>query len=289
MAVNLNSVLKYHRQSVLSDSFSFRRQQGTIKTKKIQRKIKLKFVHLLLAFFLLTGIFLLIQQTYLFLISWNYLKVKNIEVFCPKTDLQEEIKEFLQGKEMGNILLLNIEHLQNLLEDNRWVKNVYIRKIFPASLKIEIEERKPTAVIQKENFYLVDKEGVLLEKIDRQDYSYLPLLVDSNNFQKDFKDKFNLAWACLDNLAPSQKDEIEMIDLSDYGNVSIKLKGLEMKLKLGCDRFSEKLSFFQKYLFKLEKFRPLEYVDLRFEDRIYLKPLPQQMASFIPNYDKEEK
>jgi len=289
MAVNLNSALKYNRQSIFSDSFSFRRHQGTIKTKKIQRKIKVKFIHLLLAFLFLAGIFLLIQQTYLFLISWNYFKVKNIEVACQKAELQQQIKEFFQGKEMGNILLLNIEHLQNFLEGNRWVKNVYIRKIFPASLKIEIEERKPMAVIQKENFYLIDQEGVLLEKIDRHNYNYLPLLIDSNNFQKDFKDKLNLAWACLDNLAPSQRDEIEMLDLSDYGNVSIKLKGLEMKLKLGCDRFSEKLSFFQKYLFKLEKFRPLEYVDLRFEGRLYLKPLPQQMVSLIPNYEKEEK
>ncbi len=289
MAVNLNSTVKYRPQSLLSNSFSFRRQQGKIKTKKIQRKIKVKFGHLVLAFFFLVGIFVLIQQIYLFLISWNYFEVKNIEVVCQKTELQQQIKESLQGKEMGNIFLLNIERLQNQLERNSWVKSVYIRKIFPASLKINIETRKPLAVIKQDNFYLIDRDGVFLEKINRQDYSDLPLLVDSNNFQQDFKDKLCLAWVCLDSLLPSQRNRVEALDLSDYENVSVRLKGLEMKLKLGCDHFSEKLSFFQDYLSKLEKFRPLEYVDLRFEDRLYLKPLLPQLASLNSNSEKEEK
>lgn len=289
MAVNFNSALKYRSQSLLSNSFSFRRPQGKVRTKKIQRKIKVKFIHLLLAFFFLVGIFVLIQQTYIFLISWKYLQVKNIVVVCQKTNLQQQIKESLQGKEMGNIFLVNIARLQNQLESNRWVKNVYIRKIFPASLRIEIEARKPIAVIKQGDFYLIDREGIFLEKIDRQNYKYLPLLLDSNNFLKDFKDKLSLAWACLDSLPPSQRDKIEKLDLSGYENVTVKLKGLEMKLKLGCDRFSEKLSFFQEYLSKLERFRPLEYVDLRFDDRLYLKPLPPQMARLNSNPEKEEK
>lgn len=289
MAVNLNPALKYRSESVLSQAFRFRRHQGKIKTKNIQRKIRVKSIHILLTFLLLGGIFFLIQQIYLFLICWDHLNLKEIEVVSKRAEVRKEIYQFFKDKNLGNILLLDIDHVQELLENHRWVKNACVRKIFPSSLKIEIEERTPVAVLKKENFYLIDKDGILLEKINPQDNNSLPLLIDSNNFEKDYKQKLKLAWKCLESLTPSEREKIEMLDLTDYGNVTAKFKESEMYFKLGQDQFSQKLKLFQKLQPKLERFGPLEYVDLRFQDRLFIKPEHYPIGNLIANSEKEGK
>jgi cell division septal protein FtsQ len=223
------------------------------------------------------------------LISWNHLNVKEIEVVCQKADVREEIQEFFKNKNLGNILLLDIGHVQELLESHRWVKNACVRKIFPSSLRIEIEERKPMAILKKENFYLIDKQGILLEKIQPQEYKELPLLIDSNNFERDYKEKLELAWRCLESLAPSERENIEILDLTDYGNITAKLRSSGVNLKLGGDNFLQKLKIFQEWRSNLERFGPLEYVDLRFQDRLYIKPQQHPVGNFIPNSEKEAK
>lgn len=289
MAVDLHSAIKLRREPFLSSSLQFRRRGEGTRTKKIQKKFKVKLIHILLAFLLLTGLFVLIQQTYLFLITWDNLNVRSFEIDCKKAGVKEEIVELFQGKKLGNILLVNIDHLQDMLERHRWVKNVCVRKIFPSSLRIEIQERIPTAVVKKDKFYLIDREGILLEETNSQERHDLPLLIDSASFESHYQEKLKLAWECLDSLPAPERELIEVLDLSEYANVVAHLRGEETRLKLGADRFPQKLKTFKQYQTKLEKFEPLEYVDLRFEDRLYLKPQKDSSEDPLSNFQKEER
>lgn len=265
----------------------FQRREGEVKTKKVQRRLRVKIIHILLFFTILGGIFFSIQRVYLFLISWDYLSIKNITVVSSKPEIREEVYQFLRGKRLGNILLLNIGKLQETFAAHRWIKEVRVRKIFPSTLCVEIKERIPFAVLEKENLYLIDREGIQLEKLESAGTMNLPLLVDSNNFQKDFKEKIELAWECLNSLPPLEKDQLEVLDLSDYENVTVQLKAQPIKLKLGNSQFSRKLKLFEKYRLKLEEFGEVEYADLRFPGRIIFLPKSYSGRNFIPNADKE--
>ena len=160
------------------------------------------------------------------------------------------------------------------MTDISWVKEVQVRKIFPSSLKIKIQERHPAALLkkEKEGLYLIDEEGVELRIINSAEYEHFPLLIDSNNFEKDYKEKLRIAWECLQSLSPSEKAQIEALDLTDYGNVTIQLKKARTKLILGSDRFSQKFKLFQSSSDQLEQYGVLEYVDLRIQDRLYIMP-----------------
>lgn len=289
MAVNINSTLKLRREFFLPSSLQFRRRGERATPKKIQKKFRVRLIHILMAFLLLAGLFVLIQQTYLFLISWDNLNVRRIEVNCGKVAVKEEIQEFFKGKTLGNILLLDIDRLQGALEEHRWVRNVCVRKIFPSSLKIEIQERIPVAVVKKDTYYLIDRKGILLEETDPKEREDLPLLVDSQGFKKHYQEKIELAWQCLDSLPVQEKEQIEFLDLTEYANVVIQLKEEKTQLKLGEDQFPQKLEAFRQIQPKLEKFEPLEYVDLRFEDRLYLKPQKRTSEDITPNPEKEER
>lgn len=274
MARHINPPFDYRTTSLPSQSMQFQRGKGKIKIKKIQRKIKLKFKHIFFFFLFLGGIFFLAQRAYLFLISWDHLEVKKIEIVCSKLEGKEEIEQIFNGKRLGNILLLDIGQLQEALTYISWVKEIQVRKIFPSSLKIKIKERYPFARLkkEKENLVLIDEEGVELEKINSAEYEHFPLLIDSNNFEKDYKEKLKMAWECLRSLSLSEKEQIEALDLTDYGNVTIQLKKIQTKLILGSDRFSQKFRLFQSFSDRLEQYGALEYVDLRIHDRLYIKP-----------------
>ena len=289
MAVDLHSALKLRREPFLSSSLQYRRRGERTRTKTIQKKFKVRLIHILLAFLLLTSLFVLIQQTYLFLITWDNLNVKGYEIDCQKAGVKEEIAEFFQGKKLGNILLVNIDHLQDTLERHRWVKNVCVRKIFPSSLRIEVQERIPAAVVRKDKFYLIDREGILLEETNPRERHDLPLLTDSHGFESHYQEKLKLAWECLDSLPAPERELIEVLDLSEYANVVAHLRGEETRLKLGSGQFPQKLKTFRQYQTKLEKFEPLEYVDLRFEDRLYLKPQKGSSDDPLANLQKEER
>jgi cell division septal protein FtsQ len=287
MATQVHPTLRHRIRSSFPEAFYFQRREEEVKRKKIQRKVKLKFFHILLMFVLLGGIFYSIQRIYLFLITWDNLNIKETIVVCSKSEVREEIQQSLKGKNLGNILLLDIARLQEAIQAFRWVEEVRVRKILPCTLNIEIKERTPFALLKKECLYLIDRWGVKLEKVESEETMNLPLLIDSNEFQKDFKEKLKAAWECLSSLSPLEKNLIEVIDLSDYENITVQLKNDETRLVLGNDQYSAKLKLFASYRAELEKFGELEYVDLRFSRRLYFKLKAATGQELIPSATKE--
>jgi cell division septal protein FtsQ len=287
MATQVNPTLRHRIRSSFPEAFYFQRREEEVKRKKIQRRVKLKLFHILLFFLLLGGTFYSIQRIYLFLISWDNLNVKETIIVCSKSEVREEIQQSLKGKNLGNIFLLDIGHLQEAIRAFRWVEEVRVRKIFPCTLNIEIKERTPFALLKKESLDLIDRWGVELEKVESEETMELPVLIDSNEFQKDFKEKLKLAWECLSSLSPSEKNLIEVIDLTDCENITVQLKNDETRLVLGNDQYSAKLKLFAAYRAKLEKFGELEYADLRFPRRLYFKLKAATGQESIPSAYKE--
>jgi cell division protein FtsQ len=236
---------------------------------------------------MLVGFFYGFSRLYLFLITWEKLNIREIEISCQKEDVRQDIKRFMSRKYLGNILLLDIKRLQARLAAHQWIKDVHIRKIFPSTIRIETQERIPVAILVKEKYFLVDKEGILLQEISPSDWPDLPLLTDINRFQRDFDMKLALAWDCLESLGEAEREQVSVMDLSEYENVSIRLKESEIWLKLGHEQFYEKLQLFRDNTVLFQKYGPLEYIDFRFEDRLVLRPHPLSTRMNTPDSEKE--
>jgi cell division septal protein FtsQ len=287
MAVHIHPPLSAPPSALRTRAAQFRRKDGRSKPKKLRRKIRLRAHHILLSFLFLTGLFFAIQQLYLFLISWERLNVTEIDVICNKPEITGEISRVLSRKNIGNILLLDIRQLQDSLAEHRWIRKVRVKKIFPSSLRVEIEERIPIALLKKDSVYLIDREGIELEKASLHKRPNLPLLIDTDNFKRDYSQKMELAWALLDALSPEENTRIDILDLSEYKNLSLRFKESSTWLILGNDRYAEKLGFYHKSSSHLTKFGALEYIDLRFQGRLILKPLDSQRRDIHHNSQKE--
>jgi len=271
MAVNLNPSVKQRLNPFLSQPY-FRRDAEGIKSHRIKRKIKLGPKHIIISFLLIGGLFFLVQQAYLFLITWDRLEVDSIEIHCTKPGLKNSIQSIFHGKKLGNLLLLDIGRMQEIIKSYTWVKDVHVKKMFPSAVNIEITERVPIAIIQKDRFYLTDRDGVLLEAVEKTENSGLPFITDSSGFKKDFEDKFELALSCLENLTPEQKRMIKTIDLSKYRCVSVKLIPNSPWLILGESDFSNKIREYMDKRPYFAKFGELQSINMRFKDRFILTP-----------------
>ncbi|MDH7512996.1 MAG: cell division protein FtsQ/DivIB [Clostridiales bacterium] len=271
----LNPPLKYRPPAALSAPRRFQRGLEKVPVKKIQRKLTLKLKHIILFFLLFVGLFYLLTKACIFLITWDELAVKRTEVLSRLDFVARDLAPIVEASRLGNLLLLDIASLQDRIEAHRWVKKAHLRKVFPSTLRIEIEERLPAAVLRVgEANLLIDEEGVMLERLNAREESHLPLLVDTSQFKGYYREKLNLAWACLNSLTPEIRGEVEALDFSQVDSVSLTFRDRPTRLILGTDRFLEKIQFFLSSLPRLESSHgPLEYVDLRFDDRIYFKPL----------------
>lgn len=288
MAVNFQTTFKSKAEHFIAQSSQFRRGDSQVKAKKIQRKLKLRHKHVALSFFLLGGFFFLVQQSYLFLITWDNLDIDQIEIQCRKPDIQIVTEQFLAKRNLGNILLLDIGRLRSTIETHRWIDEVHIRKKFPSTLIIDIQQRVPAALLKKRSYILIDREGIELEHLESETDLNLPLLIDEKKFRTNIEEKLQLAWDCLDDLPAFQKDAIETLDLSEYENVKVKHKESDTWIKLGNDRFSEKLQLYQSERKNLEKYGTLDYVDMRIQNRLYFKPKMKLSKSVISRPGKEE-
>lgn len=276
MAVNIQATFKPKSGSLLSQETSFRRKRGKVETKKIHRKIKLKIRHIFFAFILLLGFFYGFSRLYLFMITWEKLDIEQVEIICQKEELRRDIQHFFAQKHLGNIVLLNIEALQEKLSTHQWIESVHIRKVFPSTIRIETTERIPIALLEKEAYFLIDKDGVILQRIAPEERPDLPVLIDANRFRKDYDRKLALAWACLGSLESAARERISLIDLTEYENVSLQLRGLDTWLIMGDSSFEEKYRSFVKNAALFDTFGPLEYIDFRYEDRFVLRPMPDK-------------
>jgi len=278
MSYEINPALPGRPRAFDARPFQFQRNTGPARIKKTQRKLILKFKHILLLFVITAGIFYAGMRVYLFFISTEALNIKTVEIRSRQALVTAELRRMIEERALGNILLCDMAPLRKRLESHRWVKEVRIRKIFPASLKIEILEREPAALLARHGgWVIIDQDGVLLESVSDRSQSALPLLAGLQTFVSLDRDQLRLAWDCLKALPADVKAELDWLDLSEAGCISLRIKDLPTRLILGRDQFREKINLFREKRELLENGSgPSEYVDLRFyEDRIIFKPMPQ--------------
>jgi cell division protein FtsQ len=95
-------------------------------------------------------------------ISHPNLSVRNVVVRVSGELGEEDIRE-LSGVRIGQPLLgLDLEEIRNRILRHPGVKNAVVVRQLPDTLQIEVEDRRPAAMVVGSRFFLVDMEGVVL-------------------------------------------------------------------------------------------------------------------------------
>jgi cell division septal protein FtsQ len=181
-----------------------------------------------------------------------------------------------------NILLADLENYRLRLLESPWVADVGLRRVLPGTIEVFVSERRPAGLCRLgDNLFLVDREGVMIDQFGPQYAEFdLPIidgLVRSPEGARPTIDpaRAELAARVIESLSPRRDlaRRISQIDVRDVRDAVVLLEGDPALLHLGDDRFLERL---QEYLDLApalrERVPDIDYVDLRFEERLYVRP-----------------
>ena len=253
---------------------------------KNRRRRVLRLKHVLLLFALQAGFFLAVREAYLFLITWEELAIRKVEVICAKDNLRRTLENHFAVPRLGNILLCDLQALRADIRRLAWVKDVSIQKVFPSSLRISIVERTPFALLERDGLRLADEEGRALERVYSLEEYDLPVVSDENGFAAGFFEKWETAGRCLKSLPPAEWARLLSVRCSDYRTLELVFEDDPVRVVVGRESPAEDLARFRSRRPEWEGlFGPLAVVNMSYDGRVYLRAA-EPVGDDVPQPDK---
>ena len=193
----------------------------------------------------------------------NLFYINNIEIIGRDRSSKKILSEVLRPYENKSLVSINLKNIQSEIEKIAWIKDVIVRKVYPETLSISIEEYSPSAVWKRgSEHYILDEYGFRIEKIK------------SNEFQNYFQIKGMGADKKLKNLLDKLHNFPDILNQIDHANfVSRRRWDLHYKngarILLPENNITESLSLLDSYIKKnklIEKGH--KKIDLRVEGKI---------------------
>jgi cell division protein FtsQ len=195
----------------------------------------------------------------------------------------DETLSLVDGLRGENILIADLEQWRNALLVSPWVKDATLRKVIPSTIKIEISERAPMALGRIDgHLYLIDDQARLIAE-HGADYTHFDLPV-IDGLLRETSDgpvviddqRSHLTMRVMNDLEtqPRIVGRVSQIDVSNPSNVVVILDDDEALIHLGVNQFAERLQSYLEMFTALRKKVPhIDYVDLRFGNRVYVRPV----------------
>lgn len=192
-----------------------------------------------------------------------------------------EVLTLMSGVVGMSIFEVDLETQRQRLEASPWLLGGTLRRIFPSTIEVVVHERHPMALARfTDRLYLVDSSGALLDRHGPRfadiDFPIVDgLAADGVSTPMVVPARMALASRVLEELGtrPEMLEAVSQIDVSDPYNAIVLLNDDPALLHLGGDRFLERLRFYAELAPTLrERVDGIDYVDLRFGQRIFVGP-----------------
>jgi len=215
----------------------------------------------------------------------HVLQVDRIVVHGNERLSKGDVLAVMSGLRGESLLWTDLDRWRKRLLASAWVQDAALRRSLPSTIDIVILERRPVAIgrINGDTF-LIDERGVIIDQYGPQ-YADLDLpIVDGLSAAPS--ESGTLTDAARADLAarviaalkskPAIAKRLSQIDVTDVHNATVILSGDSAAIQLGEDQFLPRLdSYLQMASALRDQVPDIDSVDLRFDDRIYVRPTPK--------------
>lgn len=210
----------------------------------------------------------------------NLFTIKNVEVsgYQNADKIKEAVSEQGRGGWLAdNIILFNKNTLRATLSGDPLLSDVYVRKILPNKIIVEITESKPSLIWStKGDNYLIDERGAVLGPVTSEK---LPVVYDSADIKVERGDKvasptfikfITEVWNGFEPATGTQISKIIIFDLITDVHV-LSSSGWTVYMDASKDPKAQ-LTNLTKVLTEAKKStQKLEYIDLRLNTKAFYK------------------
>jgi len=201
---------------------------------------------------------------------------------------EKEIKEKAKIELGTNIFRMNLGMIENLVREDKRIKEVWAKRILPNQILIEVEEKKPALWINLPDGLFGLSEGQEIIPLEEEDFDHDLPVVTGLTFSSDFgkenpkakpyewwpNKKAKLAldfYKILSAQDSSFMKLISEINLSDESNLVFYLIPYGTQVNMGKGNLKKKLKRVKAFLDYEGKTEDLAGLDLRFKDQVVVK------------------
>ncbi len=207
------------------------------------------------------------------------LRVAHVEVIGTEHLSTGDVLALVEGLRGQSILRVRLDDWRRRVLTCPWVADATLSRSLPATVVVRITERRPIAIGRiGEELFLVDDHG---DEIDEYGPRYadfdLPIvdgLVRGGVQEADGNERrAQLASRLLRDVRtrPALARRISQVDVSDPRDAVVIVDQDTARVRLGDERFLERLQSYVDLAPALrQQVRAIDYVDLRFGERVYV-------------------
>jgi cell division protein FtsQ len=213
----------------------------------------------------------------------HVLQVDRIIVHGNERLSTDDVLAAVDGLRGENIVWTDLDLWRRRLLATPWVRAAELRRSLPSTVELTIAERQPMGIARLNgDMYLVDDHGVVIDRYGPR-YADLDLpIIDGlaatstgSGLRADDA-RAEAAARVIAALAakPPIAKRLSQIDVGDIHNIAVILNGDQAVIRLGEDQFLPRLQSYLELAPALrERVPDIDYVDLRFDDRMYVRPV----------------
>jgi cell division protein FtsQ len=217
----------------------------------------------------------------------HVLQVEKIVVRGNERLSKGEVLAVLDGLRGESLVWTDLDRWRKRLMASPWVRDAALRRSLPSTVEVAVSERQPIGIGRvNEEMYLVDKGGVIIDQYGPQ-YADLDLPIidglsapsgDRGSLTDEGRAELAARVIAAVKSKPSIARRLSQVDVSDLHNASVILNGDPAMIQLGEDQFLTRLQTYLDLAPTLrERVADIDYVDLRFDDRIYVRPTNRKL------------
>ena len=225
----------------------------------------------------------------------HLLEVDRIVIHGNERLSKGEVMAVLSGLRGESLLWTDLDVWRRRLLSSPWVRDAALRRSLPSTVDVMVWERRPIGIarINGGDLYLVDDRGVIIDQYGSQYAAFdLPIIDGLTMMTPGVEPKSgSVPDAASDSAANERRAElaarlmtalkakpqvakrVSQINVADLHNASVILSGDPAVLYVGEDQFLPRLQSYLDLASALrERVPDIDSVDLRFDDRIYVRP-----------------
>jgi cell division protein FtsQ len=195
-----------------------------------------------------------------------------------------EVLALLDGLAGRHMLLVRLDEWRQKVLTSPWVEDAALRRVLPGTVNVVIAERAPMGIGRiAGGLYLLDQHGGIIDEYGPHHADFDLPIIDGLALARRpagsepvvDEGRAALASRVISSLQsrPELAGRVSQIDVSDARDAVVILKNDTALVRIGDDQFAERLQSYLDLVAALrEKVPHIDYVDLRFGERVYVRP-----------------